>query len=39
MDMLRGYKIPENESERFNKIAMCADAADWSGLEEALKDI
>lgn len=39
MDMLRGYKIPENESERFNKIATCADAADWGGLEEALKDI
>ncbi|MBQ4430708.1 MAG: response regulator [Synergistaceae bacterium] len=39
MDMLRGYKMPENESERFSRIAMCADAADWSGLEGALKDI
>ncbi|MBQ9574599.1 MAG: response regulator, partial [Synergistaceae bacterium] len=38
MEMLRNYKIPDNESERFNKIAMCADAADWGGLEEALKD-
>lgn len=39
MDMLRGYKIPDNESERFNRIATCADAADWGGLEEALKEI
>ncbi len=39
MDMLRGYRMPDNESERFERIAMCADAADWSGLEEALKDI
>ena len=39
MDMLRGYKIPDNESELFNKIATCADAADWGGLEEALKTI
>ena len=39
MDMLRAYRMPENESERFERIAMCADAADWSGLEEALKDI
>ncbi len=36
--MLRDYRIPENESERFNKIAQCADGADWSGLEEALKN-
>ena len=39
MEMLRGYKIPDNESELFNKIATCADAADWGGLEEALKTI
>ena len=39
MDMLRGYRIPENESERFNKISQCADGADWGGLEEALKNI
>ena len=39
MEMLRAYKIPAEESERFNVIATCADAADWSGLEEALKDI
>lgn len=39
MDMLRKYKIPGDESERFNRIATCADSADWSGLEEALKDI
>ena len=39
MEMLRGYKIPDNESERFNRIATCADAADWGGLEEALKEI
>lgn len=39
MEMLRGYKIPENESERFNIISQCADGADWGGLEEALKKI
>ena len=39
MAMLREYKIPDNESERFNKIAMCADSADWGGLDEALKNI
>ena len=37
--MLREYKIPDNESERFNKIAMCADSADWGGLDEALKNL
>ena len=36
---LRNYKIPDNESERFNKIALCADSADWSGLNLALQDI
>ncbi len=35
--MLRGYKIPESEAEKFNQIATCADGADWAGLEEALK--
>ena len=35
--MLREYRIPESEAERFNIIATCADSADWSGLEEALK--
>ena len=35
--MLREYKIPDDEAERFNVIATCADGADWSGLEEALK--
>ena len=39
MEMLRAYKIPDDEKERFDRIALCADAADWSGLEEALKDI
>ena len=37
--MLREYKIPDSESERFNIIASCADSADWNGLEEALKNI
>jgi len=35
--MLRGYKIPEAEQEKFNLIATAADGADWAGLEEALK--
>ncbi len=39
MSMLREYRIPESESERFNVIASCADSADWGGLEEALKNI
>ena len=39
MSMLREYRIPDSESERFNVIASCADAADWGGLEEALKTI
>ena len=39
MEMLRAYRIPENESERFNIISQCADGADWAGLEEALKNI
>ena len=39
ISMLREYRIPESESERFNVIASCADAADWGGLEEALKTI
>lgn len=39
MAMLREYRIPDNETERFNRIAQCADSADWGGLEEALKDI
>ena len=39
MEMLRQYRIPEEEAERFNVIASCADAADWGGLEEALKNI
>ena len=38
IEMLRGCKIPDNEIERFDRIAACADAADWSGLEEALKE-
>ena len=37
--MLREYRMPDEEAERFNKIATCADGADWGGLEEALKDI
>ena len=37
--MLREYKIPEDEAERFNIIATCADGADWNGLEEALKNL
>ena len=37
--MLREYKMPESESARFNVIASCADAADWAGLEEALRNI
>ena len=36
---LREYRIPDNESERFNIIASCADSADWNGLEQALKDL
>lgn len=36
---LRNYRIPDNESERFNKIALCADSADWNGLNLALQDI
>ena len=39
MAMLREYKIPDSEAERFNLIASCADSADWGGLEEALKNI
>ena len=39
MSMLREYRIPESEAERFNVIASCADSADWGGLEEALKNI
>ena len=39
MAMLREYRIPEAEAERFNVIASCADAADWGGLDEALKTI
>ena len=35
--MLRGYKIPEAEAEKFNQIATAADSADWAALEEALK--
>ena len=35
--MLRGYKIPEAEAEKFNLIATAADGADWAALEEALK--
>ena len=34
---LRKYRIPDEEAERFNVIATCADGADWGGLEEALK--
>ena len=37
IEMLRKYKIPEAEAEKFNKIAACADSADWGGLEEALQ--
>ena len=37
IEMLRGYKIPEEEADKFNIIASCSDSADWSGLEEALK--
>ncbi|MBQ7197053.1 MAG: response regulator [Synergistaceae bacterium] len=36
--MLREYRIPDDEAEKFNLIATCADGADWAGLEEALKD-
>ncbi len=39
IEMLRGYKIPDDEKERFNVIASCADSADWNGLEEALKNL
>ena len=39
MEMLRQYRIPDEEAERFNVIASCADSADWGGLEEALKNI
>ena len=39
ISMLREYRMPEEEAERFNIIAACADGADWGGLEEALKDI
>ena len=35
--MLREYRIPDDEAEKFNLIASCADSADWSGLEEAMK--
>ena len=35
--MLREYRIPDDEVEKFNVIAACADSADWSGLEEAMK--
>ena len=35
---LRKYRMPDEEAERFNVIATCADGADWGGLEEALKD-
>ena len=38
ISMLRGYKIPDEEAEKFNLIATCADGADWGGLEEALKN-
>ncbi|MBQ7593143.1 MAG: response regulator [Synergistaceae bacterium] len=37
--MLREYRMPENEIERFNQVSTCADSADWGGLEEALKDL
>ena len=37
ISMLREYKIPDGEKEKFNLIASCADGADWSGLEEAMK--
>ena len=37
VSMLRGYKIPEAEAEKFNIIATAADGADWAALEEALK--
>ena len=39
ISMLREYRIPSDEAERFNVIASCADAADWGGLEEALKNV
>ncbi|MBQ3645514.1 MAG: response regulator, partial [Synergistaceae bacterium] len=37
ISMLREYRIPDDEAEKFNIIASCADSADWSGLEQALK--
>ena len=37
ISMLREYKIPDEEREKFNLIASCADGADWAGLEEAMK--
>ena len=36
INMLRQYKIPAAEAERFNIIATCADGADWEGLEKAI---
>ncbi len=39
VSMLREYRMPDKEEERFNRVATCADAADWGGLEEALKDL
>lgn len=39
ISMLREYRIPEEEAERFGVIASCADAADWGCLEEALRNI
>ena len=38
ISMLREYKIPDNEAEKFNLIASCADSADWAGLEEAVRN-
>ena len=39
ISMLREYRIPDDEKERFNIIASFADSADWNGLEEALKNL
>ena len=38
ISMLREYKIPDEEAEKFNLIASCADSADWAGLEEAVRN-
>ena len=39
IESLSAYSIPEDESERFEKIRESAEAMDWDALEEALADI